>query len=55
MNILPVLMLSLIAFFEGIVPASFLIRNLGEGNLRMRSHYLGGRATKPLACALKVR
>ena len=39
----------------GIVPVSYLMRNLGEGNLRMRHHYLGGTGTKPLASALKVR
>ncbi len=39
---------------SGIVPATFLIEQLGEGNLRMRHHYLGGQGTKPLAEALKV-
>jgi len=27
---------------------------MGEGNLRMRYHYLGGNGTLPLARALKV-
>ena len=39
----------------GVVPVSYLMRNLSEGNLRMRHHYLGGNGTKPLAKALKVR
>ena len=39
---------------KGIVPVSYLMRNMGEGNLRMRHHYLGGSGTKPLAEALKV-
>ena len=37
-----------------IVPISFLMENLGEGNLRMRYRYLGGHGTRPLAAALKV-
>ena len=45
---------SFFLFVLGIVPVSYLIRNLGEGNLRMRHHYLGGTGTKPLAHALKV-
>ena len=38
----------------GIIPVSYLIRNMGEGNFRMRHHYLGPEGTKPLAHALKV-
>ncbi|RUS74746.1 hypothetical protein EGW08_017497 [Elysia chlorotica] len=39
----------------GFVPVSYLCRNLGERNIRMRHRYLGGTATKPLALAFKVR
>ena len=40
--------------FSGIIPVSYLLRNMGESNLRMRHHYLGGHGTKPLAEALTV-
>lgn len=34
---------------------SYLSRHLGDRNLRMRHHYLGGIATKPVARALEVK
>ncbi|KAJ8301128.1 hypothetical protein KUTeg_020115 [Tegillarca granosa] len=39
---------------EGIVPVSFLVRHLGDRNLRMRHHYLGGHGAKPIARALEL-
>ncbi|XP_069141673.1 leucine-rich repeat-containing protein 74A-like isoform X2 [Argopecten irradians] len=38
---------------QGVVPVSFLFRHLGDRNLRMRHHYLGGEGTKPVAAALQ--
>ena len=38
----------------GVIPVSYLQRNLGERKLRMRHHYLGGNGTKPMAVALLV-
>ena len=33
---------------------SYMQRHLGDKNLRMRHHYLGGSGTKPVALALRV-
>ena len=33
---------------------SYMKRHLGDKNLRMRHHYLGGSGTKPVALALRV-
>lgn len=41
-------------YVTDIVPVSYLVRNMGESNLRMRHHYLGGPGTRPLAQALRV-
>nr|XP_022298885.1 leucine-rich repeat-containing protein 74A-like isoform X1 [Crassostrea virginica]XP_022298886.1 leucine-rich repeat-containing protein 74A-like isoform X1 [Crassostrea virginica] len=38
---------------DGLIPVSYLSRHLGDRNLRMRHHYLGGLATKPVARALE--
>ncbi|XP_013419929.1 leucine-rich repeat-containing protein 74A [Lingula anatina] len=38
----------------GVVPVSYIVKNLGERHLKMCHHYLGGPATKPLAAAFKV-
>ncbi|XP_062575112.1 leucine-rich repeat-containing protein 74A-like [Saccostrea cucullata] len=38
---------------DGLIPVSYLSRHLGDRNLRMRHHYLGGTATKPVARALE--
>ena len=43
-----------ILHFSGIIPVSYMKRHLGDKNLRMRHHYLGGSATKPVALALRV-
>ncbi|XP_052213917.1 leucine-rich repeat-containing protein 74B-like isoform X2 [Dreissena polymorpha] len=37
---------------QGLVPVSYLRRHLGDRNLRMRHHYVGGSGTKPIAVAL---
>ncbi|KAK3579408.1 hypothetical protein CHS0354_029716 [Potamilus streckersoni] len=39
---------------QGVIPASYFQRHLGDRNLRMRHHYLGGFGTKPIAVALKM-
>ncbi|KAK3103716.1 hypothetical protein FSP39_021279 [Pinctada imbricata] len=39
---------------QGLVPVSYLARHLGDRNLRMRHHYIGGPATKPIARALEL-
>ena len=41
--------------FPGIIPVSYMKRHLGDKNLRMRHHYLGGSGTKPVALALRVK
>ena len=38
----------------GVTPVSYVIRNIGKGNFRMRYHYLGSNGTAALAQALKV-
>ncbi|XP_055999186.1 leucine-rich repeat-containing protein 74A-like isoform X3 [Ostrea edulis] len=38
---------------KSLIPVSYLSRHLGDRNLRMRHHYLGGHATKPVARALE--
>ena len=40
--------------FAGVIPVSYIQRHLGDKNLRMRHHYLGGTGTKPIAVALLV-
>ncbi|XP_052781026.1 leucine-rich repeat-containing protein 74A-like isoform X2 [Mya arenaria] len=37
---------------QGQIPVSYIQRHLGDRNLRMRHHYLGGTGTKPMAVAL---
>ncbi|XP_053378405.1 leucine-rich repeat-containing protein 74A-like isoform X2 [Mercenaria mercenaria] len=37
---------------QGLIPVSYIQRHLGDKNLRMRHHYLGGTGTKPVAVAL---
>ncbi|ESO92944.1 hypothetical protein LOTGIDRAFT_176750, partial [Lottia gigantea] len=39
---------------SGIVPVSFVVRNIGKRCIKMRHHYIGGEGVKPLAEALKV-
>ncbi|KAK7473801.1 hypothetical protein BaRGS_00034969 [Batillaria attramentaria] len=38
---------------HGFIPISYLRRHLGKRNIRMRHHYLGGRAARPLAAAFR--
>ena len=46
---------SLCLYIIGIIPVSYMQRHLGDKNLTMRHHYLGGSGTKPVALALRVR
>jgi hypothetical protein len=41
-------------FKPGLVPVTYMNKHLGDKNLRMRHHYLGGNGTKPIARALEV-
>lgn len=41
-------------FKPGLVPITYMNKHLGDKNLRMRHHYLGGNGTKPIARALEV-
>ncbi|KAI8511565.1 hypothetical protein Bbelb_106650 [Branchiostoma belcheri] len=38
---------------DGVVPASYLMKHLGDEHLVMRHHYLGERGWRPLAAALR--
>lgn len=41
-------------FKPGLIPVTYMNKHLGDKNLRMRHHYLGGNGTKPIARALEV-
>ncbi|VDI35858.1 Hypothetical predicted protein [Mytilus galloprovincialis] len=38
----------------GLIPVTYMNKHLGDKNLRMRHHYLGGNGTKPIARALEI-
>lgn len=44
-----------INFILGTTPVTYMHKHLGDKNLRMRHHYLGGNGTKPIARALEVK